>query len=568
MPDNVPETDKVAESTRERIPERIADGLPYASVVRKKRIRISVVWVIPVLAAVVALGIAIQRIRSEGPKITITFSAGHGIEAGKTPLKYKDVSIGQVTSVQLFDHYSNVRVTARIARSAAGLMVDGTKFWVVSPHIGLTGISGLSTLLSGNYIGVQPGPSNARARRSFEGLDLPPKITDQKGRRFLLTVPDLGSLEVGSPIYYKFLPVGEVERYNLAPDGRSFVISAFIYSPYDAQVHTETRFWNASGLDVSLGDRGIDVRTVSLLALLAGGLSFDTPDFARGTPPAADETSFAVYPTRAVAMKQPEAFSRRFELVFNQPVRGLSVGASVTLMGLAVGEVTDIGFNYDPKTLAVHPVVHFNFYPEEAAERFSAEQRGSVQRNTEQDSQRMLTMLRRLVEERGMRAELQTANLLTGQRYIAFEFNPEAPKVRVDWSRNPLQLPVEPGKIADLEAKLGSILAKVDRMPIGTIGERTATALKSLNRTLGDADTVLKDVDTNAVPNVKNALNDLDRVLDNANASLLGRGAPGGEALRDALSQVADAARSLRELTDYLQRHPEALIRGRIKEHK
>lgn len=541
--------------------------LPRASVVRRKRTHVSVVWVIPVLAAVVALGIAIQRIRAEGPTITVAFAAGQGIEAGKTLLKYKDVNIGLVTRVELIDAHSRVEVTARVTRSAAGLMVEGTRFWVVSPHIGLTGVSGLGTLFSGNYIGVQPGAAGGPDRRHFEGLDVPPPITDQKGRRFSLSVADLGSLEIGSPIYYKFLPVGEVESYSLAADGNSFQIGIFIYSPYDTQVKADTRFWNASGLDVAVGESGIDVKTVSLLALLAGGLCFDTPDFSRGTQPAAAGRTFTVYANRTVAMKQPEPFSRQYLLAFHEPVRGLAVGASVTLMGLAVGEVTDVGLRYDEKTLAIRPLVRFNFYPEQTAKLFSREQQGAVLRHAKADTL-MIDMLRRLVDERGMRARLRTASLLTGQRYVSFEFDPQAPAVKVDWTRDPLELPVAPGEIEDLEAKLESILSKVDRMPITAIGERTATALKSLDRTLQDADRVLRDVDTTALPQVRKTLADLDRALENANTTLLGKDAPGQEAMREALEEVANTARSLRALTDYLERHPEALIRGRIGERK
>lgn len=167
------------------------DVLPQATVVRKKRTRISVVWIIPILAAVVAVGIAVQRVLSEGPLISIVFKNAQGIEAGKTVVKYKDVNIGQVAAVQLSDDYSSVTVTAKIAKSAAGLMVEDAKFWVVEPRITLSGVSGLGTLLSGNYIGFEAGKAD-RSQRSFSGLEVPPIITgDQPGRQFLLKADNL-----------------------------------------------------------------------------------------------------------------------------------------------------------------------------------------------------------------------------------------------------------------------------------------------------------------------------------------------------------------------------------------
>ncbi len=538
------------------------EELPEATVVRTKRGRLSVVWIIPILAAVVALGIAIQRISTEGPTITIVFSAGNGIEAGKTLLKYKDVNIGQVSAVQLVDGYSKVRVTAKIVRSAAGLMVDDTQFWVVAPHIGLTGVSGIGTLLSGNYIGVQAG-SSARSRRDFVGLDVPPRIVGQKGTRFVLRAPDLGSLGIGAPIYYRRLPVGEVESYRLAQDGKSVEIGVFVSAPYDANVHPDTRFWNASGVDLSIGENGLDVRTASLLALLAGGLSFDTPEFASVKDAAAEATEFTLYRDRTVAMKQPEAFARRYALMFDESVRGLSVGAPVTLMGLTVGEVTEVGLSFDPKTLAVHPRVLISFYPERTIARFSSEQQSAVRSNTERDPQKHLRLLRRLVDERGLRAQLKTGSLLTGQRYIAFEFLPKSPRPHIDWARDPLELPVAPGQLADLEAKLASILDKIDHMPLAAIGDHAAVALKTLGQTLRDADAVAQHVDADTLPQLQKALEDMHRLLDNANATLVGPDAPGQQALRDALQEAARAAGSLRELTDYLERHPEALIRGK-----
>jgi paraquat-inducible protein B len=536
------------------------DDLPQASVVRTKRTRISIVWIIPLLAAVVAIGVAIQRIIIEGPTISIVFAAGDGIEAGKTLLKYKDVNIGLVTAVQLSDDFSKVKVTAKIARSADGLLVDDTKFWVVAPHIGLTGISGIGALLSGNYIGVQAGTST-HEQHHFAGLDVQPQVTDQKGRRFILHATDLGSLGIGAPIYYRNIPVGEVESVKLSADGNSVEIGAFIKAPYDRQVHGETRFWNASGIDLSIGENGLDVHTASLLALLAGGLSFDTPDFANVVDVAPDGTQFKVYRDRKGAMKQPEIFGRHFVLVLNESVRGLTVGASVTLMGLPVGEVTAVELSFDPKTLEVHPRVFFTFQPEQAAARFSHAEQPAVHATFEQDLQREIKLLRRMVEERGLRAHLHTASLLTGQRYVAFEFDAGAAKPRIDWGGDPIELPIIPGQIADIEARVSGILEKIDRMPIAAIGDRAATLLKTLNQTL-------KDVDSGALPALKQTLEGLDRVIDNANATLIGRDAPGQQALREALEELTNTAKSLRELTDYLEQHPEALIHGKRQEKK
>ena len=230
--------------------------------------------------------------------------------------------------------------------------------------------------------------------------------------------------------------------------------------------------------------------------------------------------------------------------------------------------MTDIGLSFEPKSLAVHARVLITFFPERAAAQFTPAQREAVRSNTEQDVQKHLRMLRRLVDERGLRAQLRTSSLLTGQKYVAFEFLPEVTQARVDWRKDPLELPVAPGAIADLEAKVGSILTKINAMPITVIGQRVAKVLQTLDQTLKDADVVLKHVDVDAVPEVKRALEDLHKVLDNANATLIGRDAPGQQSLREALQEIGRAARAFRELSEYLERHPEALIRGKSQEQQ
>ena len=292
-----------------------ADGdLPEAVAVPPRRARFSAIWIVPILAILVAIGVAWERIASEGPTITITLKSADGIEAGKTFVKYKEVNIGQVTAVRLSDDTKGVEVTARIAKSAAPLMVEDARFWIVRPRISISGVSGLSTLISGNYIGFEAGKSTEKSRR-FTGLDVPPIITGgMPGRVFVLQASNLGSLGIGSPIYYRRLPVGQVVAYDLTPDGSSVMIRVFVNEPYDKFVVRDTRFWNASGVDVSFTANGLDVRTQSLVSLLEGGIAFETPPAYASTSQAAAETVFTLFNDRATAMKVDESIASRYVL--------------------------------------------------------------------------------------------------------------------------------------------------------------------------------------------------------------------------------------------------------------
>jgi len=548
------------------------DSFPQATVQPRRQTRISMVWIIPIFAAVVAIGIAIQRIMSEGPTITIIFKAAEGVEAGKTFVKYKDVNIGQVTAVQLSPDYSKVEVTAKIAKSAAGLMVEDAKFWVVQPRVTLSGVSGLSTLLSGNFIGFEAGTSK-KQQRTFTGLEFQPIVTSgQPGRQFLLKADNLGSLGIGSPIYYRRVAAGQVIAYNLASDGKAVELKIFVNSPFDTYVTSDTRFWNASGIDVSLGAAGLDVRTQSLVALLAGGLTFDAPQDTVKTARAATNTVFTLYSDQVTAMKQPEAVATRYALFFNESLRGLSVGAPVTILGLPAGEVTAVGLDLEPKTLRVRGRVEIVSYPERLVARLNQNQTAEGQALIRSERQRR-ALMQGLVEQRGLRAQLRSGNLITGQLFVAFDFFPDAAKAKVDWGHDPVELPVVPGTAQDLEPKITGIVAKLDKLPYEAIGTKLTRALSSLNQTLQDTSKAINRIDSDVTPELKTIVTDVrntiasaDGVLRNTDATLVGKDAPAQQDLRDALQEIARAARSLRVLTDYLERHPEALIRGKIDE--
>jgi paraquat-inducible protein B len=281
-----------------------------------------------------------------------------------------------------------------------------------------------------------------------------------------------------------------------------------------------------------------------------------------------------LYRYRGIAMKEPDPVERRYALYFNESVRGLSIGAPVTLFGLQVGEVTDVGLTYDAKTTVFRPRVIVTFFPDRLVAALPTGQRTRTGKTmAEMTPEERIRIMRRVVEDQGLRAQLRTGSLLTGELYVAFEYFPDAPKVKVDWSKDPLELPVMPGSLASIEAKLGSILNKIDRLPLDAIGQDVRKALGTLDATLKDANVLVNRVDTQWVPEGQKTLEDLrraivnaDRVVQNADTTLFSKDSPAPQDLRDMLQEITRAARSVRVLVDYLERHPDTLIRGKPTE--
>jgi paraquat-inducible protein B len=538
-----------------------AADIPEASVAPKRRSRISVVWLIPLLAAAVAIGVAVQRILAAGPTITIVFKNAGGVEPGKTLVKYKDVTIGQVSAVELTDEFKRVKVTAKIAKSAAGLMVEDAKFWIVEPRVTLSGVSGLGTLLSGNYIGFGAGQSPETAR-AFVGLDQEPVVTpDARGREYVLRAADPGTLAPGVPLYFRRLAVGQVITTDLDKDGKGVSIRVFVRAPYDQFVTDATRFWNASGVDMSLNASGLQVQVESLVSLLVGGIAFETPARHASSPPADARTVFDLFATRDAAMKAPDRISQEFVINFTESVRGLSVGTSVEFRGVDIGEVTSIGLEFDPKAFNFYQPVQIRLYPE----RLRARSRDASVDLPAPTTQEELTRRAQLFIEKGFRAQLRTGNLLTGQSYIAVDMFPNAPKVKFDPSKRPIELPAIPGQFEAMEAKVASIITKLDKVEYDKIGTDLRTAMASLDELLRNADALMKRLDAETVPELNRTLDESRRALTGAGQTLAPDSATIAD-LREALREITRAAASLRALTDYLERQPQSLIRGKPPE--
>ncbi|MGH7789328.1 MAG: intermembrane transport protein PqiB [Candidatus Binatia bacterium] len=521
------------------VPPRV----PEARAVSKKRTGLSLVWIVPLVAALVGGWVAVTRILGEGPQITIVFDSAEGLEAGKTKIHYNGVDVGTVTTIRLSDDHTQVITTAQMAPKTDDFLVEDTRFWVVSPRISGANVTGLGTLISGSYIGMEIGESKEK-RRHFVGLTTQPVVTgDTPGRFFKLTTPDLGSLDTGTPIFFRRLQVGEVASYELDKDGQALTLKVFVNAPYDQYVNPNTRFWQASGIDVSLSASGLTVQTQSVLSVLIGGIAFETASTDALLPPAAADTSFRLFGNRADAFKLPPRAPQSFELIFTDSVRGLTVGAPVEFRGIPVGEVTAVRAQIDAKTFEFSAPVTILL---------DAPRLGVQIRDQESDAD-FDTVRHQAIESliaHGARAQLRSGNLLTGALFVAFDFFPDAPPVPIDWSQTPVRLPTIPGELEAIEASAASIIKKLDKIPYQQIGDELRKTIAELDRTLVSARGTLDKADT--------LVGNAGRIVE-PNSVL-------AESLASTLQEVSSAARSVRVLADYLERHPEALIRGKTGE--
>jgi paraquat-inducible protein B len=537
--------------------------IPEAVAAPKRKWAPQLVWIIPIVAAVIGAWLAIKTIIERGPTITITFRTAEGLEAGKTKIKYKEVDIGQVTAVGLSQDYKQVVVSAELTKQAAGLLSDDTRFWVVRPRIAGGQVTGLGTLLSGSFIGIDPGKS-PKERREFTGLEVQPIVTtDAPGRQFILKADDVGSVAVGLPVYFRRVQVGDVVASDLDKDGKGVTFKIFIHAPYDQYVTANTRFWNASGFDVSLDATGIRVETQSLVSILVGGIAFQTLPDSSVAPPAEAEMVFKLFATRDDAMKHPDTTVDKYVLVFAQSVRGLSVGAPVDFRGVTVGEVARIGIQIDPRTYQVVQPVDILLYPD----RFHVRDRDTgIEVQSARTAVERKQRIQRLLDH-GFRPQLRTGNLLTGQAYVALDFFPDAPKVKLDFSKETPEIPAVPSAFEELQETIARIAKKLDKIPLDQISADLRKALASLDQALQSADTLVKHLDVEVSPELKRALEEARETLSNAKA-VTAANAPLQTDLRETLREVNRAAEAIRALADTLERQPESLIRGKKEEAK
>lgn len=518
----------------------------------------SLVWLVPIVALAVGVALLIRAVLSTGPQVTIDFHSANGLRPGKTEVRYKEVVVGRVEAVTLSEKRDHVQATVRLDRSVSNIAVEDTRFWVVRPRIDTAGVSGIETLFSGAYIGVDAGEST-KQKRHFTGLENPPFVLrGEPGRGFVLRTEDLGSLDVGSPILYKRNRVGRVVGYNLDPLVDELWVQIFIEAPYDKLVNPQTRFWNASGVEVSLNSSGLRVDTQTLASVISGGISFERPQGTQGLPPAPDGSRFKLFPDRKAALAPPDGPPLRVRMVFDQSVRGLDIDAPVDFLGIEIGAIKAIRLDYDGKRKRFPVEVEAEIYPT----RLGAV-RDSMRQEGDDDKRRDTTLLQRLVQN-GLRAQARTGNLLTGQMYVALDFPGKVSKAELDTSTAIPAIPTVPGTLSDVQPQIAEIVAKVNKVPFDEIG-------RNLNDTLSQARLAIEQLRPDAqasLAEVRRTLQSVQETLQRADRSLLDPSAPIQRNAEQTLHDLQRAAQSLRVLTDYLQRHPESLLRGKPDDAK
>jgi paraquat-inducible protein B len=533
--------------------------LPEALAEPERRNSISLVWIVPVVAALIGGWIAVHAILERGPTVTISFLTAEGLAPGKTRIRYKDVEIGEVKDLEISEDRSHIVVTAQFDKKAEKFLKTDTKFWVVRPRLTGGQISGVGTLLSGAYIGVGIGASD-EDQRQFIGLETAPILTgDAPGKKLMLAANDLGSLDVGSPVYFRRIKVGEVIAHELDPKGTDVHVTVFIHAPYDQFVTAATRFWHASGVDVSMDATGMHVQTQSMLSLILGGIAFENaPNFEPAQPDVPRElrdSDYRLFADHALAMKPEEGEPTRFVLHFTESLRGLAPGAPVDFKGIVIGEVTSVGVEYQEQGQWFHFPVGISIYPKRMHTLIGGN------RMPETGSQKAKDLLESMVEH-GFRGQLRTGNLLTGQLYVAMDFFPDVPKTRINWEKQPLELPTTPGSIEELQMTLAKIGRKLDKVPFDEIGANLRTALVTLNGTVKSVDSLVKHLDHEVTPEAKASLEELRRTLASLDRALASD-SPLQRGVQEALREATRAAQSFRSLTDTLERQPESLIRGK-----
>lgn len=525
-----------------------------ADITLSKRIDLPLVWFLPLIALLVSAWLIYKSASEKGAIITINFPTAEGLEVDKTKIRYLDVDVGKVTAISINDDLKTIRVTAQMNSAATDYLKESTSFWVVKPQVGLGGVSGLGTLLSGAYIELKPG--NGKEQLHFTGLTIPPIMKSQiDGKQFILETNNLGSMRPGTPINFHGIPVGEVLSHKLSDEANAIHLTVFINAPYDRFVRKNTRFWIDSGVDLSASADGFKVRTGPLISLLSGGIAFraSAKDTIADAKP--EYSMFQLYDTYDQSTQITYTNTLKYVMHFNGSVRGLTEGAPVQLRGIPIGRVTDISLELDKKTAEIRIPVIVELEPDRIV---SVNERTNI---SDKDIMEQLI-------KKGLRAQLQTGSLVTGQLLIDLDFHTESKSVVNDSHHSDYpEFPTTASSFEEFTHSAQIIMDKIAKLPLDKLAVEMNKTLSSLQDTSKAANGMLITAN-GTLATAKDTLGHASGSIKSAQLVLgnLEPGSTGYYEFHKLLQELTQAASSMKQLTDYLEQHPESLIRGKDEE--
>ncbi len=505
--------------------------------IKNRQFSISAIWIIPLVAALIGGWLVFKSAIKDNVFVEVSFESASGLEAGKTIVKLRNVKVGEVRDVKFSDDLSRVIVVMEFTGMSRERITDTARFWVVRPRIDISGVSGLDTLLSGAYIEIDPGEAGLVADK-FTGFEEPQNYQlGNPGTSFLLRADNLGSLVRGSPIQFKGIDVGMVTRYALAEDHSHVQIEIFIRAPHDEYVRENTRFWNTSGFEIELGAKGLKLDTNSLTSIITGGITFSNSESENGRK-AAEKTKFKLNKTAIPDIREALTYGAQMKLYFDDGVSGLSVGAPVEYKGLRLGTVTEVSVESDKNKSDILTYATIEIEPERLPT-----QNFNLELTKEERINEVYLYFKNMIKL-GLRAQLKS-NLITGQSLITLDMFPEMEKNSAKYKDGIFILPTAPETFSGLLDQVNKIIAKINAMPLNDIGNNLNDATKNTN-------SLIKSLDTATIN-----INRLMKSLDAAQGGMTGVQA--GEMM----DELTRAARSIRSMADYLERHPESLLKGK-----
>lgn len=530
---------------------------PIKQVENMRQVRFNSIWLVPLIALLVAAWMLYQNWSTQGPVITLIASNAEGLEMGKTRLKSRNVDVGRVIDIRLSEDYESAVIKVRMNHGTEQMLRDDAKFWVVKPRIGKEGVSGLGTLLSGAYIDMTPGVKG-KQQTDFTILNQPPLSTENEGVRLMLSSTEGSKLDVGALVHFRGYEVGYVEKVGFDSDKGAITYRIVIRSPYDALINSDVQFWMTPGLSLKSSASGFEVRLDSLETFLAGGISFGLPVGRPPGDPVSDMAQFRLFSSKESANNNVYDEFIHYVFLFDSNVSGLVPGAAVEFRGVRIGTVLDVPFNgisMDALTSLDTPLI-----PVRA--RIEPQRLNSASTSEAMSLQKWNELLEERINK-GLRASLKIGNYLNAAKVINIDFvdNP-SPIVWKEFEGYQI-FPTAPDAFANIETKVGTILDNLSQVPLESTFRQLGQTMEETNETLRQLQAMSKSVkqlldksETQQLPA------DLVATINELNLTLQSYQANGqiGRPLKENMESLGRALNELQPLLRQVRENPNTLI--------